>query len=208
MKPIRDLRPADIIDFLRKVDKGAWTKIGASGIVIILFSFFVVWPAWFKRSNVRGEIQSLETQIGTLETLARKKNEWVSNKERYLQLIHEAKDKLHRHGEASLLLGSISRLAKETSVKIVSSTPQEVTEKFPSPFDSLYEASLYDFTVEGGYHGLGHFIGRIESNPKLLRIQLFNLKPKDDAPKIQWADISLSAVSFKKDPEDVAVSKA
>lgn len=195
---IPNIKPAQVIDFFKKVDKKTWIQLGAAAVGLLVLAFVVVWPAWFKRLEIRKQIKMIEGQIQSVETLSLKKAEWLKNKESYFKLIQGAKGRLHQPGETALLLGAISKLAKESGVSIVSSQPKESASKFPPPFDGLYEASLYDFTIEGGYHDLGKFASQVESNPKLLRIQVFNLKPKEGTPKIQTAGISLSAVSFKK----------
>ena len=196
---LRQITPARILDFFKKVDKRTWIKTGLGAFLILILGLLIIWPAWFQRVEIRGKIKNLEGQINTLHTLTQKKAEWLRNKEEYSNLIRDAKAKLYEPGEGSLLLGAISKLAKESKVSIVASQPKDYPDKFPAPFDARYEGTLYDFTLEGGYHDFGNFVSRIESHPKLLRIQLFNLKAKDGAPKVHTAAISLSAISFQKE---------
>ena len=198
MKPIQQWSAQEIIDFLKKVDKKTWIKVGLGVLAVIGTLIFIVWPAWFQRLEIRTKIKTIESQVKTLETLNKKKPEWLKNKSGYEKFIREVKQRIFMPGESSLLLGAISKIANESNVSIVASQPKEFNEKFPSPFDEQYEASLYDFVVEGSYHDLGNFAGRIESNPKILRFQRFHLKPNETNNKKHIGELSLSAVSFKK----------
>ena len=105
---------------------------------------------------------------------------------------------MYKPGESSLLLGVISKMAEESKASVIASKPTEYAEKFPLPFNDQYEGNSYDFSLEGGYHDLGTFISKIESNDKLLRVQSFSIRPQEDGAEKHLADVNLSAVSFKK----------
>ena len=199
MKPIQQWTSADILELVKKVDKKTWVTISVVAGLGILILAFVVWPAWVTRFKIRAELSVVENQMRTVSTLEKRKPEWDRNKSVYQKFIQDAKARLYTSGEVSLLLGQISKLAKDSKVSIVASKPKDFVGEFPKPFNEQYQGNLYDFTVEGGYHDLGGFMGRIENNPKLLQIQIFELKPNDQSPKSQLVSISLSAVSFKKD---------
>lgn len=198
LQQLTQLGGKNILDFLKKVDKKTWIQISLGLVFGSLLVFFIIWPAWIKRVEIHSKIKALEGQIKTLEILSQKKAEWSKNKETYLQLIQATKGRLLEPGEAALLLGAISKLAKESRTSIIASQPKEFLDKFPPPFDLQYEARLYDFSLEGAYHDMGAFISRIESNPKLLRIQLFSLLPNEANPKSRAGSITLSAVSVKR----------
>ena len=198
MKPIKEWTSQDILDFLKSVDKKTWIKIGIGVLIAAFLIFFIVWPAWFKRPAVRTQIQTFENQLRTVETLGKKKDAWEKDKKKYSEFIQNSKTRVYMPGETSLLLGAVSKLAKETHVSIISSQPQPYDEKLPPPYDQQYEGSMYIFSVEGNYHELANFIGKVESNPKVLRIKLFEIKPEEKNQKSHTADITLSAVSNKK----------
>ncbi len=198
MKPLSQIKPQEIIDFLKKVDKKVWIRIGIISFVVILLLKWVVWPAWFERPQIREQIKALEGQIMVTQALFLKQPQLLKNKGEYSRLISEARARLYDPGESSLLLGAISKLAVESKVSVVASMPKDSEAKFPSPYDSIYEGNTYDFTVEGGYHNLGKFISKIEANAKLLRVETFSLRVRPETPGVHLASVSLSAVSMKK----------
>ncbi|MBI3306216.1 MAG: type 4a pilus biogenesis protein PilO [Candidatus Omnitrophica bacterium] len=198
MKPLTQWTQHDIIDFFRKADKKVWIKFAAIGAAVFLVLILIIWPAWFKRLGIRDEIKNTKAKIQTLETLRIKKSEWIHNKTDYAHYVAGIKQRLYTSSESSLLLGEISKLAKESNVVIIASRPQDVSAKFPAPYDQNYESRYYNFVVEGGYHELGALMSRIESYPKLLRIQKFKITPRDDKPASHLAEIQLAVIAVKK----------
>ena len=198
MKPLNQWTPSDITDLLKRVDKKTWIKIGIGAAVFLVLFFLVISPAWFQRLQVRSQIAVVKGQIITVENLSRKKPEWLRDQADFKKFIDDVKGRIFLPGETSLLLGAIAKLADESKVNIIASRPKDFLEKLPPPFDEQYEGNLYDFTVEGGYHALGTFISKIEANPKVLRIQLCHVNPREASPDSHVASISLSAMSFKK----------
>ncbi len=187
-----------ISDRIKSVDKKTGALYGSLLLFGVLFLYFMVWPAWFIRPGLRTKIKVLKGKMSTAETLLKKKPELLRRREEYLEFIGQVKTRVYGPGESSLLLGPISKLAEESLVTIAASQPKTVDGKFPAPFDTQYEGTLYEFNVEGGYHELGRFVSLIESNTKLLRVQSFQLKPRDEDPKRHGASLTLSAVSQKQ----------
>ncbi len=198
MKLLNQWNSADLIDFVKKVDKKTWLKIGIGAAVAVIIFIFFIWPAWFERVKILGQIKTVQGQIDTLKILTSKKDEWLRHQTEYKKLIQDAQVRLFQSAETSLLLGDISKLADESNVSIIASRPKDATEEIPAPFKQKYKANLFDFTVEGDYHAIGTFVSRIESNPKLLRIQVYHLTPREKTPGSHLADISLSAISVEK----------
>lgn len=199
MKPIQQLTAKDIAAFLKSIDKKRWIQIAAAAAGVILFLVGVAFPAWFEGPAIKSRIQSIQNDVTTTNALILRRPELEKNKQAFLQFIREAKERIYQPDESSLLLGTLSKLAEESRVSIIASKPQNYEGKFPEPFNRQYEASQYDVTVEGSYHDLASFVSRIESSPKLLRVQSFHLRPQEETPQSHLADISLSALSVKKE---------
>lgn len=196
-KPFTQWTGADFVAFAKTVDKKTWIKVGVAAVVLGLLGYFVVHPAWFKRAVLKQQIAGIEGNIIRLQTLKRNEKQWRQDKADYLDYIQSVKQRLYLPGETALLLGKVSKLAELSGVSIVSSSPQAFSGvTFPAPFNEKYKPELYDFTVEGGYHQLGDFISRIEANPKILRVEIFEISPIDESPDRHLANMTLSAVSL------------
>ncbi len=201
---ISEITPAQVLDYLKTVDKKTWIKIGIGVSIGTLLLIFVIYPAWIGRVGLKTQLEAVRGQVAQTNNLFRKKPELMSAKEQCIEFTQKSKEKLYTPSEASLLLGTISKMANDSGVSIVASKPRAADGKFPVPFDSLYESSYYDVTLEGGYHALGEFVSKIESNSKILRIQSLSFHPKEkeedeavDAKPRLFADITLAAISVK-----------
>ena len=197
-KPLRQWSGADFLEFAKSVDKFTWIKTVIVGTIFGVLLIFVVWPAWVVRMEMRSRMKTIQSSISASENLSKKQTELTKNKEEYLKYIQDTKNRLYTHDEISFLLGAVSKLAQESHVSIVSSHPREFEGKFPAPFDDQYETKLFDFIVEGKYHDLGEMVGRLELNPKILRIQSFGIKPNETSAEKHIGEFTLSVVSFKK----------
>jgi hypothetical protein len=198
MKPLNQMTSADILDMVKKIDKKTWIKIGIGAGAAAVVIIFIVWPAWISRIGVRQQVRDLKGQITQTQSLLLRQPQLLKDKEKFLKFSQEVKGRMFEPGETSLLLGVVSKMAQESQVSIVSSAPKPFQGKFPPPFDTQYEASAYDFTVEGGYHQLGEFASKIENHPKVLRVQSFHITPQEKTADRHLASVSLTAVASKK----------
>ena len=198
MKPLNQWTPADLIALVKGIDRETGIKIGIGAGIFLFIFWLIIWPAWFKRVSIHTEIRNTQAKIAQLELLEKKQPEWLRNQADYSSFIQATKERIYLSGETELLLGEISKLAKDSGVSIIASRPQQSSAKFPPPFDQRYEASDYYITVEGSFHSLGKFISRIESYPKLLRVQTFSILPRDDSPESHIADIRISVHAMKQ----------
>lgn len=205
MKPIHQWTQADILEYLKKIDRKTAIQIGIGAFIFLLIWIFFIYPAWFGRIAVKRHLQETRAQVSMAKTMILKKPEWVKTKDRAVSQVQEAKQRLFGLGETSLLLGTISQMAEDCNVAIVTSRPKKYDSKFPAPYDQQYEGSLYDLTVEGNYHEVGRFIGKVESYSKLLQVRSFDLNAKEDNPRLHIAEISLSAVSIAA-PKPVVIA--
>ncbi len=198
MKPLQQLTAADVIEFLKSVDKKTWVQVGIGVIVLIALWSLILEPAWIERFQLKSQIKSIQGQIQTVVTLNQKKALWDRQQKEFSELIDKTRVRLFQKEEVSLLLGQVSKLARDAKVNVIASKPQGEKSGFPAPYDSQYQGSSYDFAVEGGYHDLGRFTSLVESYPKLLRIQSLKIMPIDKTPEKQIAELRIMAVSTQK----------
>lgn len=195
---LSEMTPADILELLKGIDKKTWIKIGGGAAAVLVLIYFFVYPAWIERLTVKSQLEAVTAQVAQTNNLFRKKPELMRTKEESVKFTQSSKDRLYTPAEASLLLGTISKMANDSKVSIVASKPKPPEGKFPVPYDSLYESSLYEVTLEGGYHAVGDFVSRVESNPKILRIQSLNIHPKEESQDVHLVDVTLAAISVKQ----------
>lgn len=197
MKPISQMTIPEILDLLKTIKRGTWVKVGLALIAILAFVCLFVYPAWIERIELKNKIKTLELRKASYVNLERAKPKMMEERKKASEFIDSVKKRLYAPAEASLLLGAIARLANDAKVSIIASTPRESEKDFPAPYNQQYQAALYDFTVEGGYHNIGKFIASLEANEKLLRVQKFLITSKEPSKDVQLAELTLTATSRK-----------
>jgi Tfp pilus assembly protein PilO len=205
MKPL-NLPFAEVIAFLKSVDKKVWVIGSLCAIGFLLVVVFLVIPAWIERPMLRRDIQSMETQIRQVNDLNKKRPEWEENQKVFGSLIESTRARVFTAEDMDLLLGSASKMASESHVEVLTSKPLTEKVAFAAPYHLKYQPRGYEFTVQGGYHDLGDLMGRIESHRKLLRIQSLEIEPDKKTPERQIAVLKLWAI-LKAPPQAVPPAK-
>lgn len=194
MKPLNKWSSADVIGFLKGVDKKAWVKILSWTVAVLVLAVFVLFPAWIERPLLRRDMETMEAQIRQVNALSQKRRVWEENQKVFGALIVETQNRVFTSEEAGLLLGQISKMASESRVDVLASKPLVEKTVFAAPHHLKYQPSGYEFTVQGGYHDLGKFASLIEGHDKLLRIRSLQIEPSENDPGRHTAGLKLWAI--------------
>ncbi|MBU9888706.1 MAG: type 4a pilus biogenesis protein PilO [Candidatus Omnitrophica bacterium] len=181
MKSLRSVTPTDILGMLKSVDKKTWAVVGAAVVGAGVLWLGIIDPAWLARPALRRQIEDMRRQIIQVSGLNEKKPLLESNLKEFNDLLRETQARLFTPDQIGLLLGQVSKMAKESRVEVIASRPLGDKLVYPAPYNAKYAAQGYEFTVIGGYHELGGLIARIESHEKLLRVHRMNLSVPDEA---------------------------
>jgi hypothetical protein len=204
MKPLNRWTFADIIAFVKSVDKKTWLTVLAGGAGFLLLVIFLIVPAWIERPLLRRDIQSMEAQIRQVKALSQKRAGWEETQKVFGSLIEETQKRVFTENDMGLLLGQASKFAAESRVDVLASKPLGEKMVFPAPYNLKYQPSGYEFTMQGSYHDLGMLVSRIENHEKLLRIQRLEIVPDKKVLDRHVADLKLLAIL--KAPPPAAVS--
>jgi Tfp pilus assembly protein PilO len=206
MKPL-NLPFAEVIAFLKSVDKKVWVTVSACAVGFLLLLVFLVIPAWIERPLLRRDIQSMETQIRLVNDLNKKRQGWEEDRKVFGSLIENAQARVFTAEDMGMLLGYVSKMASESHVDVLASKPMTEKTVFAAPYHLKYQPRGYEFTVQGGYHDLGNFASRIEGCGKLLRIQSLEIVPTEKTPDRHIAILKLWAI-IKAPPQAASPVKA
>lgn len=194
MKPLNKWTSADIIGFVKSVDKKTWMVVGSGLVGFFLLLVLLVIPAWIERPLLRRDIQSMEAQIRQINALNQKRHVWEEDQKVFAALIDGTRKRVFTADEMALLLGQISKMASESRVDMLTSKPVVEKVGFSAPYNLKYQPSGYEFTVQGGYHDLAKLASRIESYEKLLRIRSLQITPSGKTPDQHVAELKLWAI--------------
>ena len=194
MKPLNQWTSAEVIDFVKRVDRKTWLMIGSGVVASLLILVFFVIPAWIERPMLRSDIESMEGQIRQVNALGQKRVLWEKNQKLFGDLIEKTQARLFTAEDLSVLLGQISKMGSESRVEVLASKPTDEKNPFQEPYCSRYQPSGYEFTFQGGYHDLAGLVSKIESHGKLLRVRTFQIVPSEKAPDRHVAELKLWAI--------------
>jgi hypothetical protein len=194
MKPLNQWTSADVIAFVKSVDKKVWVTVLSCGVGFLLAVVLLIIPAWVERPLLRRDIQSMEAQIRQVNALNQKRLGWEEKQKEYAALIEETQGRVFTAEDMGLLLGLVSKMANESRVDVLASKPLSEKVVFAAPYNVKYQPSGYEFTVQGGYHDLGNLASRIEGHKKLLRIRSIEIVPSEKSPERHVAEMRLWAI--------------
>jgi len=203
MKPLRQWTFADIMAFVKSVDKKTWVTVLSSATGFLAVVIFLVIPAWIERPLIRRDIQSMEAQIRQVNALNQKRVGWEENQKIFGALIEDTQKRVFTEEDMGLLLGQASKFAVESRVDVLASKPLDEKAVFAAPYNAKYKPSGYEFTMQGGFHDLGKLVSRIEGHEKLLRIQSLEIQPDEKTPGRHIAELKLWAI--QKAPPQVVL---
>lgn len=207
MKPLKQWTFADVIAFMKSVDKKTWLVVLLCAVCFFLVTFFLVIPAWIERPLLRRDIQSMEAQIRLVNALSQKRQGWEENQKIFGDLIEKTQARVFTAEELGVLLGQVSKRASESRVDVLASKPLIEKTVFAAPYNLKYQPKGYAFTVQGGYHDLAGLASRIEGHEKLLRIRSLEIVPAAETPNRHIAELKLWAI-LKASPQSVVPAKA
>lgn len=109
-------------------------------------------------------------------------------------------DKLPARKDTALILGHLSKIAKDLGVKIVEIKELKEAEVGKAPgARRLYDEALIGINMKAGYHQLGRFINRVETETPLMKIHDIQIKADPKSPREHNAKLIVSAFILAKE---------
>jgi len=110
--------------------------------------------------------------------------------------------KLSREIELPLLLESLSKIARKSRVKILGITPLDsslIRQKRGSEKSKIYEEVPILITAQSGYHELGAFTSKLESDERFLQISNLKIQANRSDSKRHSIEFVVYAFTFKSE---------
>jgi Tfp pilus assembly protein PilO len=194
MKPLNRWTSAEVIAFVKSVDKKVWVIVLSGAVIFLLMVVLLIVPAWIERPMLRRDIESMEAQIRQVNILNQKRLIWEKDQKVFSSLIDGTRARVFTAEDMGLLLGQVSKMAVESGVDVLASRPSNEKTVFSAPYNLKYQSNGYEFTVQGGYHDLGKLTSRIETHHKLLRIRSLEIVPAEKTPNRHVIELRLWAI--------------
>ena len=175
--------------------------VGALIILIVYFQFLF-------RPRVKSLVLVSSQVTQTFKKLNQAKED-IANVPKFKRRIKELKGKISFYEknipaqkEIPVLLGELSRFAKDTKVKISAITPPGKTEKVSE--EPYFEVPIH-IKARAKYHNLGFFINKLETADRFMKISDIKIQTNSATPGLHNIQLIISAYylpeSKKKESE-------
>ncbi|MEE9500213.1 MAG: type 4a pilus biogenesis protein PilO [Candidatus Omnitrophota bacterium] len=177
--------------------------IYASAVLLILVGYFCLFlrPAMTKLAGIIPEIRENKVAIKSVQTDLL----YEDKLNKRLKLLQEKlagyEKRLSREKELPVLLENLSRMAKESQVRILGITPYGTrlkAQKGTGEEKSVYQEVPIAITAQSGYHELGSFINRLENDQRYMQISHMKIKPGHADKDQHEIDFVVYAYTFKQ----------
>ncbi|MDD5439561.1 MAG: type 4a pilus biogenesis protein PilO [Candidatus Omnitrophica bacterium] len=146
-------------------------------VVGILYGYFFIEPAMSKLLKRLKEVQGVRVDLSQLEDALKRQDLLQTRMDDMNRKVSLYEKKLPRENEIPLLLEELSRMAKDTNVKIVGINPiRKMAAVQPDKTPKPYKAIPIGITAVCGYHELATFINRLEGADRFINIGNISVK--------------------------------
>jgi len=168
-------------------------------VIIVLYVYLFLGPTLKGIFDVFPKIHSRSMDIKLVLNDSEFEGK-LKNKQSDLEAkIGKYEKRLSREKEIPMLLESLSKMAKESHVKILSITPgdRSLIRKKQEKKGSVYEEVPIAITAQCGYHDLGTFINRLENDERYMQVSDIAIRSRGTTPKRHDIDFVVYAYTFK-----------
>lgn len=137
-----------------------------------------------KLRSRRAEIQAVRTDL-PLEDKLKEKNRLAAKR------LKAYESRLSREKEIPALLENLSKLARDSRVKILGITPLQ---KVPASKGRIYQEVPISINAQSGYHELGNFINKLENDERFMQIS--NLSVRANRNNAKWHNIRFVVYAY------------
>ena len=186
----------DSIFAMLKLDKNKKETLYLVGGVFFLIIFIYLFI--FVKPKV-GEFISLFRETNTLRSDINETKDILSREALYKKRLMDMQgkvvlyeEKLPAEREVSIMLEELSKMAKETYVKILGISPVETLTRVDKDQDKPYKELPIMINAHSGYHQLGQFINRMENTGRFMKISDIDIRANPNNKKEHSVDLIVS----------------
>jgi len=165
-------------------------------IAILAYTCLLLGPSISKLTDLVPRLRQMQADIRAVRADLPLENEMKEKNRRALEKLTSYGNRLSREKEIPALLESLSKLARDSRVKILGITPLQ---KARASSGRLYQEVPISITAQSGYHELGNFINKLENNERFMQVS--NLSIRGNPGNAKWHNMRfvVYAYTFKGD---------
>jgi Tfp pilus assembly protein PilO len=174
----------DIKDFFEDEQKRLYTIVGVVMVVAVLYLVLLVLPKFNSLSRVSRTVTELNNNISLVNNRMKKLDEMTGRlgKLREEQAVYAAQLPVEK--EIPAFLEELAAVAKKNNVKIISVTPQALSDGSNKGKEKQYYYAMpVVITAESGYHQMGQFVNDLEEGQRFLTVEDLKIQNDPGSPR-------------------------
>lgn len=202
-------RPADLVKNISemKLDeskkKSMFFYALGLGLVFVLYVYFFLKPSVSTLADLVPKLRERKVAIKAVVDALPHKDKLYEKRRAQQKKLAKYEEKLSRERELPVLLENLSKMARSSNVKILGIKPLVAGEakqgKTPSGKDAIYQEVPIQVSAESGYHELGLFLGKLESDKRYMKVSDMKIQANRSNAKRHKVQFVVCAYTFKDD---------
>ncbi len=172
--------------------------VGAAFIGVLYFNFMIR-PKLDEMGKNGKEIRTLRAELDQIKNSVSREPALKSSYDNMIGKVQSYEKRLPAKTEIPLLLEQLSKIARETGVKILAITPSNVKKTKVEKEDKPYVEIPISVTAQGGYHELGTFLNRMEKSDRFMKIAELLISTNSQDKKSHNLEMIVSTYVLLKD---------
>lgn len=167
----------------------------AALFMVIVYFNFVLKPHITGCVSTVIKMNKLHSDLKHAEADIRNIGKYKSNLDAYREKVERYEKMLPAEQEVPNLLGSLSGMAKSSSVKIVGITPA-VTKQAQK--GQIYQEIPILISAKSGYHELGRFLDNLENSDRFMKVADIAIKSNPATPRKHDVELLILTYVLKR----------
>jgi len=179
--------------------KGRYYIFGALLLLVFFFDYvFLMRPQFTALSKINPEIKTVSDQINNAKEDMTKLDSYRKDLQNMSSKFAEAKVSVRSRDEVPMILEHIANVASETGVRIDQIMPDTLDQELLTENNQIKYFDLPIFLeARCGYHSLGRFLNRLDTEDISLRVGAFSVSSTNDLQH-HLVKLTLKATVFEE----------
>ena len=171
------------------------------GLVFVLYAYLFLKPSVSALADLVPKLRERKVTIKAVEDALPHKEKFYEKRRAQQMELLAYEEKLSREKELPVLLENLSKMARDSNVKILGIEPlteDKVKQGKTSPEkDIIYQEVPILVSAESGYHELGSFLGNLESDKRYMKVSDMKIQANRSNVKRHKVQFVVCAYTFE-----------
>ncbi|MCQ9207721.1 MAG: type 4a pilus biogenesis protein PilO [Omnitrophica bacterium] len=172
------------------------------GLVFVLYVLFFLKPSISVLADLVPKLRERKVAIRAVVVALPHKEKLYEKRSAQQKKLAKYEEKLSREKDLPVLLESLSKMARSSNVKILGIKPlvtSRAQQKKTSPEkNAVYQEVPILLSAESGYHELGSFLGKLESDKRYMKISDIKIETNRSNARRHRVQFVVYAYTFKE----------